>query len=212
MKKLIYFSILVFSIISISCNSDDDNIPYFKFSEEDEFFLLDNYNNSSKRLVFKNQENEEFSFIFKNFEEYKNRLILHGGGLGPVWGAIDVDHFYDMRKIEFIFEQNQEPRADLRFTFNKYSDTLRGGIRFPLWNIDRYYISSIRIDFNETKIGMTINGVTYNNVIKINSGETSVDYMIGEFPRNVNVLYYDLLNGLIGFDDLDGGEWRLQNN
>ena len=132
-KTSAYFVIIIFLF---SCSTDDDNIPYYNFSENEKPFLLDNYNNSSKRLVFKNQENEEFSFIYKSFEEYKNSYSYVRGGFGPVfWGPPNIDFFYDVRKIEFTFEQVQEPRADLKFSFNKFSDTLKGGIQFPLWNI-----------------------------------------------------------------------------
>lgn len=216
MKNIIKFSVCIAMCnILYSCTTNDDKrgeeTPYYNFQDEDKVLLLDNYNNPSKRLVFKNQENEELSFIFKKFEEYKKDYSSFSGGLGPVLGPTNTDFFYDVRKIEFEFEQFQEPLADLEFTFSRFSDTLRGGIRFPLWNIDKFYLSSEPIKFNETAIEMTISGVTYDNVVKINSGETSVEYMIGQFPRNVNVIYYDLLYGLIGFDDLNGKEWRLQN-
>ena len=216
MKKIIKFSVgFAMCVFLYSCATNDDEqkeeTPYYSFQLEDQPFLLNNYNNPSKRLVFKNQENEELSFIFRSFEEYKEDYSI-GGGLGPVWGPASTAFFYDVRNIEFKFEQFQEPLADLEFTFSRFSDTLRGGIRFPLWNIDKFYLSPEPIDFDLTTFEMTIEGVTYNDVIIINSGETSVEYMIGQFPRNVNVLYYDLLYGLIGFDDLDGGEWRLQND
>lgn len=215
MKKIIKFSLnLVMFIFLCSCAINDDEAneepPYYNFQQEDNLFLLNNYNNPTKRLVFKNQENEELSFIFINFEEYRDDYSLPGGGLGPVWGPTRTDFFYDVRRIEFKFEQFQEPLAHLRFTFSKFSDILRGGIRFPLWNIDEFYISSIPIDFDKTTFEITTDNVTYNDVIKISSDETSVEYMIGSFSRNVNVLYYDLKFGLIGFDDLEGGEWRLQ--
>lgn len=203
---------LVICIFSYSCATNDnepkEETPYYSFQPEDQSFLLNHYNNPSKRLVFKNQNNEELSFIFKSFEEYKEDYSPIGG-FGPPTSSGPA-FLYDTRTIEFKFEQFNESLADLEFTFNRFSDTLRGGIRFPLWNIDEYYLSSEPIDFDGTTFEMTIDGVTYNNVIKISSDKTSVEYMIGPFPRNVNVLYYDLHFGLIGFDDLDGGEWKLQ--
>lgn len=210
MKNLIIkFAIgLVLCVFSYSCETKEEEIPYYSFQTEDQPFLLNNYNNPSKRLVFKNQNNEELSFIFKNFEESKEDYSI-GGGFGPPTSG-GAEFFYDSRTIEFKFEQFPESLADLVFTFNRFSDTLRGGIRFPLWNIDKYYLSSEPIDFYGITFEMTINGVTYNDVIKVSSSETSVEYVIGPFPRNVNVLYYDLHFGLIGFNDLDGGEWRLQ--
>jgi hypothetical protein len=198
--------------LSYSCGLQDDNTkdepPYYSFNQEDYPFLLDGYNVANKRLVFKNQNNEELSFLLRSFEQEKEVHSI-GSGLGPPVTPTII-FYYDRRKIEFAFEQFNEPFGNLEFTFNRFRDTLRGGIRFPLWNVDHFFTSTIPIDFEKEEISMTVNNVVYNNVIKINSEDTTVQYTIGPFSRNVNLLYYDKYEGLIGFDDLDGGLWRLE--
>lgn len=212
MKSIKIVIILVLLACFYSCEDDDQQkeIPYYAFDSEDFPFLLDSYNDSDLRLEFKNQDDDEVSFIFKNFEQTKEAYTVGGGGFGPP-SASETLYHYDKIVLEFTFEQYNEPLANLKFWFLKSSEGFKGSLQFPLWNIDRFYLSSIPINFQGETSQMTIDGVTFNDVISIPSVDTSVKFTVGNFQRNVNVLYYDLYKGLIGFDDLDGGEWRLDH-
>jgi len=210
MKSLKIVIVLVVFTCFYSCIDDDPKkeIPYYEFDSEDFPFLMDNYNNANMRLEFKNQDDDEVSFILNSFERSKESYTVGGGGFGPP-SASETLYYHDVLKIEFTFEQYNEPLANLKFWFSKNLEGLHGSFQFPLWNIDQFYIYGIPIDFQGATSQMTIDGVTFNKVISINSGATSIEYSAGTFDRNVHVLYYDLNKGLIGFDDLDGGEWRL---
>lgn len=160
-------------------------------------------------MIFENQNGEQLSFSLKSFEDEKESYSGGGGGFGPPTSG-GGGFYYDTRNIIFLFDQYNSGLSELRFKFNRIYDTLRGNIRFPLWNTDQFYLSGIRIDFEVHPIQMNINNTIFKNVIILNSNSIKVLYDIGTFSRNVNVLYYDLFEGLIGFDDLEGNEWRLQ--
>ncbi|MAM27461.1 MAG: hypothetical protein CMC13_00410 [Flavobacteriaceae bacterium] len=207
-KGLWIFSLTI--IFMTSCSNQDDGSgndkPNYEFENEDFPFLLEHYNTVNQRLVFKNEEKQEFSFKLKQFED-SNESYIVTGGLGPPSSSLIFN--YDVRTINFEFEQYNQPNGDLHILFNKFSDTLRGSINFPLWNTNEFNLNSEKINFDQQTIVLNINGTTFFDVIKIESGETIIDFEIGPFTKNVNILYYDLKKGLVGFDDLNGGEWRL---
>lgn len=195
----------------IGCDKDDsvDNqIPYYSFQPEDYPFLLDSYKETSKHLVFKNQEGEEFSFHFGSFTEKKEAYTV-GGGFGPPTSG-GVAYYYDTRTFVYNSVQISGNFSDLEIQFNRFNDSLHGGISFPLWNVARSFPTAASIPFTGF-FEMTINGTTYKEVKKIESGSLEIEDSDGEFDRNVNILYYDSTYGLIGFDDLEDGEWRLMN-
>jgi len=54
---------------------------------------------------------------------------------------------------------------------------------------------------------MTFNGKTFKNVLVLSSNNDSI--IEQPLCKDVNILYYDETQGIIGFDDLNGNEWRL---
>ena len=81
---------------------------------------------------------------------------------------------------------------------------------FPYWNqkdgnnSPQYSIPLI--DPSVQKVTLYINGKWYSNVLKIVSKNNEP---FSE-QRKVNVIYYVDGIGIIGFDDLDNNQWRLQ--
>lgn len=53
---------------------------------------------------------------------------------------------------------------------------------------------------------MNNNGTQYKNVIVLSSDNKTPINSI----KNVNVIYYDEEQGIIGFDDLNNKHWRLE--
>jgi hypothetical protein len=58
---------------------------------------------------------------------------------------------------------------------------------------------------------MLINGVNYENVIVIKSNSDTPRIISSSTDRNVNIVYYDIIKGIVGFDDLDNKQWRIIN-
>jgi len=91
-----------------------------------------------------------------------------------------------------------------------------GYMSFPLWNgfngTDTSD-NSISINFNLPTTSMNINGNTYSKVRIFESGKTEIldsNATLPFYPKKVNKIYYDQNSGIIGFDDLNGKNWRLQ--
>lgn len=212
MKKLTTNSLLIIltAIAFLGCAKDDsiDNeIPYYTFQPQDYPFLLDSYKETSKHLVFKNQQGEELSFHFGSFTEKKEDYTVSGGFGPPTSGG--VGYYYDTRTFVYNSDQIAGNFSELQIQFNRYKDSLHGGITFPLWNVGTSFPNAASIPFTGA-FDMTIDGFTYKEVKKINSGSMEIEEPNGGFDRNVNILYYDSTYGLIGFDALNGEEWRLQ--
>ena len=87
----------------------------------------------------------------------------------------------------------------------------------PFWNWDGSGNGNFKesIDYNLNKIEMNVNGKTFKNVFVLSSGNNTIIEVKRAndriYYRDVNVIYYDEFEGIIGFDDLNGNEWRLEN-
>ncbi len=55
-----------------------------------------------------------------------------------------------------------------------------------------------------------LNNRTYANVLVFESNKDVVLEPSNIYPKNVNVIYYEYNYGVIGFDDLNGNQWRIQ--
>jgi hypothetical protein len=71
-------------------------------------------------------------------------------------------------------------------------------------------IQSTFLDYSEPLINLTINAVTYNKVRKIVITPNPFPNPNWKLPSLKNI-YFDQNKGVIGFDDMQNNEWRLQN-
>ena len=83
-----------------------------------------------------------------------------------------------------------------------------------LWGNLLYYYDghSVATDYDSDKTAMTIENKIYSDVFTIESvvSDSVLDRWGGlDYYKKVNILYYDELNGLIGFDDIEGNNWRI---
>ena len=117
-----------------------------------------------------------------------------------------MDKFFNInfRKLPLNIELAKEN------VYKKYPSSVTAAIRYiQFWNS----LEDATIDFEQPKIEMTIDGKTFSNVFVLASGSNSIienPQLNGEILiRDVNVIYYDEKDGIIGFDDLNGNEWRI---
>jgi len=212
MKNIIY-SILILTLF-FNCSHDVETETYYNFRNSDLEKILNFESNSS--IIYKNQFNEEIIFEIGNIpSSFKKQYEV------PNFVVGSTKHFYYDRKE--IATTSDFPSYDIIYRFQRlpinidqavaddfteYPSEFKGKFNMFAWNGG--YNEFINIDYNEETIEMSINGVNFNEVIVINSNSNE-ETIYSALVRNVNVIYYDKKNGIIGFDDVNGKKWRIQN-
>lgn len=223
--KNLFFSVLamIIFIIFTSCSKSaepvNNELPYYSFKEADREKILPYVENQV--IKFKNEDGTERNFKVSLSESFPK--VLYGVGMGFFGGFAATYFYYDSKAIEF----QSYPDSVFAFsvTFSKwplttefedsdkrreYPSAVRGFILFSYWNgvkNENERELNIPINFNVTKNRMTINGRQYNKVATIISNNKNPLSNI----YNVNVIYYDEKEGIVGFDDLNNHQWRLVN-
>ncbi|AWI26379.1 hypothetical protein [Flavobacterium pallidum] len=184
---------------------------YYRFENADKPYLLGDVISKGDIISYKNQDDELLSYKVISKAKVKDAVRGPGtfsGGLGVLENYFDSQQTV-MQSQSFPDDNN----ALLRIHVDKFSDTgLRIGFNFNLWNypyidLNGYQAAAVR---PMPMVKMQVNGHTYEKVIVLASANTEAD-LDGNYPRKVNKLYYDVDNGVIGFDDIDGKEWRIVN-
>lgn len=227
--NLITISFFSFSFLLIGCTADslagngtaNDGYAYYHFRDGDYEKLLPYKKNQI--LIFKNQNNQERRFGFYSIDSnYKNSYTV---GMGFFTSYAAKYFYYDEKVIGMVSESacynptihfsrwplNTNLAKENSYTeypskFSAYIDN------FPYWNLADQYgsISYIPIDYEQSQFAINCYGKTYSQVLIIKSNSQSALPMNNpDCPRNVHIIYYDITQGIIGFDDLDGLKWRL---
>ncbi|MFY7936807.1 MAG: hypothetical protein ACOVOQ_05485 [Flavobacterium sp.] len=219
MKKII---ILLAIIATFGCSSDkeeiSDNLQYFKFQQTDSDKFI-NSTEVGKVLIYKNQNNSELKFkvlINKTEKQLESRGDF-------VYGSTKY-FYYDEQRIElqstlfadgdfccnssFYLSLKRWPKVyqtnptiisqDSKFITNIGLVPFQTGVQ------------SVFLDYSEALISITINGITYNRVRKIEITPNPFPNPNWQLP-SLKYIYFDQNKGVIGFDDLQNNEWRLQN-
>lgn len=227
MKNTLNYLLLV--LILQSCVLEDEtnknNLPYYEFTKEELNKLILEPKIGDER-IYKNQDNEVIKFtIYKsqiekslfstgNFSSskssnhyyYDSQEILMWYSLGNVYSTCQI------KLIKYPEGSNYQTYPQIVGTPKFY-----GYIQFPLWNgfnENNLYDNDnrIEINFEIPTLTMKINEKTYLKVRVFESGKSTV--LLPSIPtllqNNVNRIYYDDNQGIIGFDDINGKLWRLQ--
>ena len=211
-KKIIY-SILTLTLF-VNCSQDIETEAYYNFRNSDFEKELNIGSNSS--LVYKNQFNEEIILETENissnykiqYEEYNfvvgstKHFYFDKKEIITTSNFQSYDITYRFRRFPIDIEQAKENE------FTEYPSEFKGKFNMFAWNGN--YNEFINIDYNSQTIEMSINGINFNEVIVLNSNSMEETIYSG-YIKNVNVIYYDKINGVIGFDDVNGKLWRIQN-
>ena len=227
--KITAFLLLI--VLLLGCTreniEDGDGLPYYEFTtaEKDQLVLVPQVGDE---IVFKNQDLEILKFVVGSSITGKTTYTKWSSGFwGPSY-ATDRFH-YDSQKIEYLSTDHYANdmyrinimKYPINRNYNAYppitgTPKFYGYFTFPLWNGYRDtdpMLNSIEIDFNTPTNSMFFNGKTYSNVSVYFSNRTEVlnpSNSIPDHPRNVHIIYYDYHYGIIGFDDLNGKNWRLE--
>lgn len=219
MKKII---LLLVIILNLSCSNDKtevgDGLPYFSFLQVD----YDKFINSSevgKISIYKNQNNAELKFkVVKN----KTEKQLESRGTFVV-GSYKY-FYYDEQRIEM--QSTLFADGDFCCSSSFYLSLKRWPKIYQtsptVISQDSKFITNIGLipfstgiqstflDYSEPLINLTINAVTYNKVRKIVITPNPFPNPNWQLPSLKNI-YFDQNKGVIGFDDMQNNEWRLQN-
>lgn len=210
-------TILLIFLLTISCEIDEPKEAYYNFKDNDFEKILDFELNNT--ITYKNQLNEEIVYEVNEVSlDYKNQLSK-GGWVLP--GSINY-FYYDEKVIELISNStNYKIKYNfIRFPIDieqakkddltEYPSLFYGSVYLYLWNGINDN-GTINIEYQNETIDMNINGTDYQNVIIIQSNNPNPIIYSSTPERNINVVYYDLNNGIIGFDDLNNNQWRIIN-
>lgn len=219
---LIILILFAFASCTKSENPVISNKAYYNFKGEDLPRLLPY--KKGQVITFKSQTNEERKFeVFSVSKDYKE---LYAVGMGFFSNSAASYFYYDIKEIVF---QEIPSGSSFKIQFQRWplnTELAKSNIYleypsafhcwindFPWWNgpSDSINHFDIKIKYDQIKNTMVSNGTTYKNVFTLSSYKNIVDSSGSlTHPRNVNVLYFDEQNGIIGFDDLDGKQWRIQ--
>ena len=219
MKKII---LLLVIILNISCTDDKteigDGLPYFSFLQVDNDKFI-NSTEVGKILIYKNQNNAELKFkVLKN----KTEKQLESRGTFVV-GSYKY-FYYDEQRIEmqstlfadgdfccsssFYLSLKRWPK-----TYQTNPTVISQDSKF-ITNIGLIPFStgvqSTFLDYREPLISVTINTITYNKVRKIEITPNPFQNPNWQLP-SLKSIYFDQNKGVIGFDDMQNNEWRIQN-
>ncbi|WP_271424622.1 hypothetical protein [Aequorivita sinensis] len=207
MKHLIFFSIAF--IFLVSCQPSDSE-PYYNFTNSDYQFIPEQYQEIGGTFIFKNAQNEEVKI--KPLFYTLNKKFESGYGFGQptrtesyyyddLWIEIDLLNIEIPDQPEGYCERiyihiNKSPYKGLFIDLQipTYNEPFCGGGGF--WEFSPF----------ENLTEMVINNKTYTKVKIV----TPNDYFTLYNDSHIDKVYYDMDNGIIGFDDTQNNkEFRL---
>ena len=215
--KMIYI-LLVSLFFLLSCSPEDAQdinqeinneyfYPYYKFNQNDLNYRLLNLS-VNREFIFINQNNEKVKFKVVQNEQKKLQ-----NASGTFSGGSITNSYYDAQiiKLKSITDNFEEAYLKLKI-YKIDNQNINISFYFYKWNVysSSEYMQGFNLNYSTVQ-SLSIGLLNYNQVIEINSNFTSSIPSSNNYIRNVNVLFYDKLHGVIGFNDLDGNLWRLQN-
>jgi hypothetical protein len=219
MKKTILLFII---ILILGCSNDKtevgDGLPYFSFLQVDNNKFI-NSTEVGKILIYKNQNNAELKFkVLKN----KTEKQLESTGTFVV-GSYKY-FYYDEQRIEM--QSTLFADGDFCCSSSFYMSLKRWPKTYQtnptVISQDSKFITNIGLtpfstgvqstflDYSEPLINLTINGISYSKVRKIEITPNPFPNPNWQLPSLKNI-YFEQNKGVIGFDDIQNNEWRLQN-
>ncbi|TXE18090.1 hypothetical protein ES692_07540 [Psychroserpens burtonensis] len=220
MKRIITHLILGIGFtFTVGCSSDEDTVPYYRFSAEDETLLI-KYNYITDQVItYENQYNEKLHFKVVSNTRQKSRYSLNFAN-GILNGGASLQNYYDSKIIRLEILENSSVGFcyNVNYVFSKNRNEFKSGINFPLWNVALYaFIDESQNDVNMDlgdyymipRTQMIINGKEFSNIIIIDSNSMDSNEFCGGITQNVNSLYYDYDFGIVQFNTTDGNEWKV---
>jgi hypothetical protein len=209
--KALKITLLLITTVLLLSSCKKETVTY-RFDEEDKIKLLPHYI-KGKIFTFANEAGEERKFKVEEIIQYTKQDFVIGGMMGRDDYYFYYEHkrfnmkdlstqytfFISIRRYPINVEQAREN------IYKKQASHLRvliGGIELG------YYFD---FDFNlsQTSQPCTFNGITYTDVI-VAPNDLIKD--VGGMLMDAKIVYYDVYQGIVGFDDINNHKWRLVNS
>ena len=207
MKKQKHYLLFILMIVSIySCENIFDTLgsnEHYKFSNSDQSYLLKKYNKVNEIKKFINQNND---IVNMKIEQYR---IEKEGQATP--------YYYDNLFIQLKLIDSYSHCNTINISISKNKDGKLGnkiGIPSGRANSCRgiSYQYKIPEPIEYDMIGINIGNKKYTNVLVFESSPPSIEYLSFYENSTIHKIYFDLKEGIIGFDDLENNlEFRLIN-
>lgn len=215
MKKnsfIIYF-ITIFTLCACDFSLENSynelfDTNYYKFTAEDQEFLLSRYKEKGRITEFINQHNE--TVRFENSEYFINKESN-----GSLLSSVNR-YKYDKLWIQITLVDKGRSCATLRIQVSKRDDnSLIEHISIP----SDTGISCLAAGFQFTlpdaleipKTNLNINGKTYTDVLIFEVSDAIIKQYTLYKDAQIHKVYYDLKEGVIGFDDtINNLQYRIK--
>ncbi len=194
-----------------SCSKEDNEPPFYKFTNSDYEYIPTLYEDVGAVFTFKNELNEEVKIKVLDYTITKKS----GGGLSGFFvggGSSMSYHYFEKLEIdlEIIGVISPPKRISLEFYSVYKADPSRIGIWIHLPYFDGGFSrKNISPPFDDGLGELIIEGNNYNKVKSFNNS-----YLFFKTGNNypIDKVYYDFKHGLIGFDDTENNiQFRLVN-
>ncbi len=230
--KNVLFLFFALCLVLSSCTSDlgekEDDTSYFKFTPDDELKLV-KPDIIGSSLKYKNQNGVVREFIIDKCEIDKD-AETSGGGMGFFVGPATINYYFDTQEtlasyfdenggisLRIFFQNRPQVSKYLNHKYVYSSPRFLGSINFSIYNknCNGSYNSSCGYDaFSQSSQlpSMIIDGKEYKNVLVFNSYNTTAYPTIGDYSndsKTVNKIFYSYDYCMIGYDEVDGTQWRI---
>ena len=211
MKYIRLLATITLVVVIISCVKEPE-IVYYQFTNDD-FAIMPEYE-KEQEITFKNQNGDETVFIISSAQLTKEQKTYFG------FFGISYLYFYDryeiyiethidgerfVNSLRFRREPTDIETAKWDYTV-LYPNEFYGVIGFPLQNRAEGF--NIMSEYSEIIDMVFDNNVSFSNV-RVFKTNNSSPWIPGDgLERRVHTFYYADNIGFIGYDELDGNEWR----
>jgi len=216
LHHLFLYTIFMFLLTGNSCVNKPALKAYYSFDETDLEKLLNFDLNQS--VIYRSNLGDEYEFKAGYVtNDYKTQITSEDASI--LLGTIPLPNrywfYYDKQEVSSTYGSlryvlkrfPKDVKKAMDNEYKEYPSELVGQIYFYRWNAIENR-TRIDINFNADTTIMIVDGITYNDVFIIESGNPNS----GVAGETVNKVFYSLSSGLIGYDEIDGTEWRLVSN
>jgi len=217
--NLSVYSLCWLSVIGLfSCKKEQEDIAYYKFSSEDQKEAM--VYEVGKTFAMVNQHKNQIYFrVQQEVKEIHGRTDdFLGFPNGYYWDFRDIwitsSECGEERCLSFSVQYSRQPidwqkaQANISIPFPSRFVVF---LSSSLWNekTEGFAPGGKILNRDTGAISLSCPKKTFYDVYMVESGTNTSWDSTGIAPPLVNRIFYSKTSGIIGFDDLEGNQWRL---